>query len=142
MGEELSHKLLLRFPGAGSHSGNQHDRAQDPITTMRPSGTRMRAGRTCKHRGHVLQKLKPAVVAAVDAWSDLDAMIIMADDGVNGYYASAAWLAPFGRLIGAERHERPWAKSLRVCYEKRSPLLLPSVQSAKRSCQARINGRE
>jgi hypothetical protein len=52
-----------------------------------------------------------------DAWSDVDAKIILADCALDRYFMSTAWLNPFGRLVGAERHERRFAKTLRVCLE-------------------------
>ena len=52
-----------------------------------------------------------------DAWSDVDVKIILADYAWDHYYTSTAWLSPFGRLIGAEWHENPLAKTLRVCLE-------------------------
>ena len=33
------------------------------------------------------------------------------------YFGSTDWLSPFGRLVGAERHEDQLAKTLRVCLE-------------------------
>lgn len=52
-----------------------------------------------------------------DAWSDVDVKIILADRAWDRYYTSTAWLFSFGRFIGAERHENPLAKTLRVCLE-------------------------
>ncbi|NBD35065.1 MAG: hypothetical protein GVY30_03585, partial [Chloroflexi bacterium] len=51
----------------------------------------------------------------VDVWSDVDAKIILAEEAVARYYGSTAWLAPFGQIIGLERHEHPLTKTLRVC---------------------------
>ena len=53
----------------------------------------------------------------VDVWSDVDAKVILADHAVDRYFASADWLAPFGRLVGLERHASPAVKTLRVCLE-------------------------
>ncbi|MGC9394138.1 MAG: aminoglycoside 6-adenylyltransferase [Anaerolineae bacterium] len=52
-----------------------------------------------------------------DFWSDIDAKIILADQAIDRYYASLAWLQPFGQLIGVERHAGPSTKTLRVCLE-------------------------
>ncbi len=52
-----------------------------------------------------------------DVWSDVDAKIILADHALDSYYLSTAWLFPFGRLVGAERHENHLTKTLRVCLE-------------------------
>lgn len=52
-----------------------------------------------------------------DAWSDVDAAIILADQTVDRYYLTTAWLSPLGRLVGAERHEDHLTKTLRVCLE-------------------------
>ena len=53
----------------------------------------------------------------VDGWSDMDVTVILADEAVAHYTQSLAWLHPFGRLIGAERHESQLAKTVRVCLE-------------------------
>jgi hypothetical protein len=50
-----------------------------------------------------------------DFWSDIDVKIILADQALERYYTSLAWLQPFGQLIGAERHASPSTKTLRVC---------------------------
>jgi len=52
-----------------------------------------------------------------DAWSDIDVKVVLADQAVDTYYASVEWLRDFGRLIGVERHEGRFAKTLRVCLE-------------------------
>ena len=52
-----------------------------------------------------------------DVWSDIDAEVVLADQSVDRYYLSVAWLHPFGRLIGAERHEGQFTKTLRVCLD-------------------------
>lgn len=52
-----------------------------------------------------------------DLWSDVDVKVIMADHAVDRYYLSVAWLQPFGQIIGAERHEDRFTRTLRVCLE-------------------------
>jgi hypothetical protein len=52
-----------------------------------------------------------------DVWSDIDVKVVLADQSVDRYYLSVAWLQPFGRLIGAERHEGQFTKTLRVCLD-------------------------
>lgn len=52
-----------------------------------------------------------------DAWSDVDATIILADRALDRYFVSTTWLNPIGRLVGAERHESGITKTLRVCLE-------------------------
>lgn len=39
-----------------------------------------------------------------DVWSDVDVKIILTDDALDRYYLSTAWLAPFGKMVGADRH--------------------------------------
>ncbi|HSL46578.1 MAG TPA: aminoglycoside 6-adenylyltransferase [Anaerolineales bacterium] len=52
-----------------------------------------------------------------DVWSDVDAKIILADHALDRYYLSTGWLAPFGQLVGAERHENHLTRTLRVCLD-------------------------
>src|ERR1051326_1637819 len=52
-----------------------------------------------------------------DIWSDVDVKIVLVDQAVDKYYSSIAWLAPFGRLIGLEKQESLFTKTLRVCLE-------------------------
>jgi len=52
-----------------------------------------------------------------DFWSDVDAVVILAEDAVDRYTLSAAWLTPLGRLVGAERHQAALSSTLRVCLE-------------------------
>jgi len=51
----------------------------------------------------------------IDAWSDIDVKVVLTAAAVDRYYASVAWLRPFGQLIGTERHTDRFAKTLRVC---------------------------
>jgi hypothetical protein len=68
-------------------------------------------------RAFVLSGSLAAPEVQEDVWSDVDAKIILADHAVDRYALSTAWLAPFGRLIGAERHASRVTKTLRVCLE-------------------------
>jgi streptomycin adenylyltransferase len=52
-----------------------------------------------------------------DIWSDVDAKIVLADHALGKYFSSIAWLSPFGKLIGVEKHESRLTKTLRVCLE-------------------------
>ena len=52
-----------------------------------------------------------------DFWSDVDVKVILADQAVDRYYLSAAWLHPYGQMIGLERHEDLFTKTLRVCLD-------------------------
>jgi hypothetical protein len=47
-------------------------------------------------------------------WSDIDLKVVVADDVLARYFPTADWLAPFGTLLGAERHDGPLTKTLRV----------------------------
>jgi hypothetical protein len=68
-------------------------------------------------RAFVLGGSLGAAEVQEDVWSDVDAKIILADHALDRYYLSTAWLYPFGRLVGAERHENHLTKTLRVCLE-------------------------
>lgn len=52
--------------------------------------------------------------ADIDVWSDIDVMIVVTDAVLVRYYPSTGWLAPFGTILGAERHDGPLTKTLRV----------------------------
>ncbi len=52
-----------------------------------------------------------------DMWSDVDMKVVLADQAVDRYYRSLAWLRPFGQLVGVERHESQFTKTLRVCLD-------------------------
>ncbi len=58
-----------------------------------------------------------AVTMQPDVWSDVDAKIILADQAVERYALSTAWLTPLGRLIGSEKHAGRVTRTLRVCLE-------------------------
>lgn len=52
-----------------------------------------------------------------DIWSDIDVKVIVADHSVARYFTTTDWLAPFGHIVGLERHTSPSTKTLRVCME-------------------------
>ena len=52
-----------------------------------------------------------------DAWSDVDASIVVADRALDLHYLSTGWLHALGRVVGVERHEHPLMRTLRVCLE-------------------------
>jgi hypothetical protein len=68
-------------------------------------------------RAFVLSGSLAAEEIHVDVWSDVDAMVILAECALGRYFLSTAWLHPFGQLVGVERHESRAAKTLRVCLE-------------------------
>lgn len=68
-------------------------------------------------RAFVLSGSLAAAEVQEDVWSDVDAKIILANHASDRYYVSTAWLSPFGRLVGAERHENHLTRTLRVCLE-------------------------
>lgn len=68
-------------------------------------------------RAFVLSGSLAVVEVQKDVWSDVDAKIILANHALDRYYLSTAWLYPFGRFVGAERHENHVTKTLRVCLE-------------------------
>lgn len=68
-------------------------------------------------RAFVLSGSLAAPGVQEDVWSDVDAKIVLADHAVDCYALSTAWLEPFGRLIGAERHANRVTRTLRVCLE-------------------------
>ncbi len=70
---------------------------------------------TAEAQAFVLTGSLAAKDVPADAWSDVDAKVILTEEAVARYYESTAWLAPFGRIIGLERHEHPLTKTLRVC---------------------------
>ena len=52
-----------------------------------------------------------------DIWSDVDLKVIVADHTVEKYVVSTDWLAPFGQIIGLEKHASPSTQTLRVCLD-------------------------
>ena len=68
-------------------------------------------------RAFILSGSLSAAGDQADFWSDVDVKIIMADPAIDRYYLSTGWLAPLGRLIGAERQKNDLTKTLRVCLE-------------------------
>lgn len=58
-----------------------------------------------------------AARSEADVWSDVDAKIILTDHALDRYYVSTCWLAHFGHVVGAERHENHVTKTLRVCLD-------------------------
>lgn len=73
--------------------------------------------RDAEVRAFVLNGSLADAAIQTDIWSDVDAQIILADHALERYYASTEWLAPLGRLLGAERYKSPFTRTLRVCLE-------------------------
>lgn len=53
--------------------------------------------------------------ADVDRWSDVDLLLVVAENAVERYFRSPAWLHPYGRVVGVERHRGEKSRTLRVC---------------------------
>lgn len=54
------------------------------------------------------------VPAQVDYFSDIDALVVLADEALPDFYPDLAWLAPLGSVIAVERHESPHTRTVRV----------------------------
>ena len=52
-----------------------------------------------------------------DVWSDVDVKIILVDHVLDRYHQSTEWLAPFGQILGVEKHVHPLTRTLRVCLD-------------------------
>lgn len=54
--------------------------------------------------------------AAPDVSSDIDLLVIVADDAYNRFCSSEEWLAPLGTIFGFEHHVHAYTNTLRVCF--------------------------
>lgn len=54
---------------------------------------------------------------ACDAWSDVDALVVVLDGGVLArYFPSLNWLRPLGEVYAFEQNSNPLASTQRVCF--------------------------
>ena len=51
-----------------------------------------------------------------DEWSDIDLTAIVADDAIDDLCSQLSWLQRHGEVLGLERHHKPEAMTLRVCF--------------------------
>ena len=56
-------------------------------------------------------------VDELDAWSDVDALIIVRDHALARYFPALAWLADLGRVFAYEHHIHDYTRTLRVCFD-------------------------
>ncbi len=52
-----------------------------------------------------------------DAWSDLDALIVLTDDALARYHPSLAWLAPLGAVFAHDHSTGVYSATTRVCFD-------------------------
>ncbi len=52
-----------------------------------------------------------------DAWSDVDALIIVRDHVLARYFPALDWLEPLGRVFAYEHHVHAYTRTLRVCFD-------------------------
>lgn len=50
-----------------------------------------------------------------DVWSDLDLLIVIAEDALDQFYPTVDWLRPVGEILGNEQSVRPYSALSRVC---------------------------
>ena len=53
---------------------------------------------------------------SLDAWSDVDALLVVRDAALPRFFPDVTWLAPLGPLLGYEQHAMPEYGTLRVCF--------------------------
>ena len=51
----------------------------------------------------------------VDRWSDVDILLVMADEAVERYYTSTDWFVPKDGIFSLGRFEYPYLKLLEIC---------------------------
>ena len=51
-----------------------------------------------------------------DAWSDLDALLVVTETAQSRFFPDAGWLASLGDLYTSETHAGPWTSVLRICF--------------------------
>lgn len=70
----------------------------------------------------------------LDAWSDLDVLVVVRDKAMPRFYPSTTWLEPLGRLFAREQFDGDAASTTRVCFEdlRRLDLVIAAESSARR----------
>lgn len=54
---------------------------------------------------------------AIDMTSDIDLLMVVADDAVGRFFPALEWLAPPGTVFGCELYDSNHAKTVRVCFD-------------------------
>lgn len=52
----------------------------------------------------------------LDAWSDLDLLLVVHDDAYARFYPTLEWLKPFGRVFACQQTEDAFRGTIRVCF--------------------------
>lgn len=70
----------------------------------------------------------------LDAWSDLDLLMVVQPDALRSYYPSLAWLAPAGAIYAFEQNENEFRSVSRVCFAdmRRIDLLVTTEEALQR----------
>ena len=68
---------------------------------------------------------------AADKWSDADLKVILADELLETYCSSPAWLAPLGEVIASDLVEVAGIRTLRVCLGSISELDLTFIPASR-----------
>jgi hypothetical protein len=53
----------------------------------------------------------------LDAWSDLDVLLVVKPDALERFASSLAWIEPIGSIYAVERHRGEFSAVVRVCFE-------------------------
>ena len=53
----------------------------------------------------------------IDAWSDVDLLLISTDNRLATFFPSVEWLRPFGTIYAFEQHQDSLTYTTRLCYE-------------------------
>jgi len=54
--------------------------------------------------------------APLDAWSDIDLVVVLADGMVGRFFPGTAWLSALGEVYGLDQSATPWGGVTRVCF--------------------------
>src|SRR5438034_1311642 len=57
-----------------------------------------------------------AAEPAPDHWSDIDALLVVAEEARDRFYPALDWLRPFGELYTSDQSAHPFAAVTRACF--------------------------
>jgi hypothetical protein len=76
----------------------------------------------------------------LDAWSDLDVLLVVKPDALERFACSLAWIEPLGRIYASEHHRGEFSAVVRVCFEDLRRLdLIVTTEAALARRAARLS---
>lgn len=81
-----------------------------------------------------LALLGSAAQGRVDAWSDLDLLLVVRDGALDRFFPPVAWLASLGSIYASELHPGEFSSVARLCFEdlRRIDLIVTTVSALQR----------